>query len=137
MIHEIAWEWGDSWEDVQTGATSLAAYDHSYIDAGVYQVRVTVAGLNFHSSSYEWLVIAGPKAMYKGTGTINGTGDYDFMITAIDEKLTSSTDVDLFRIKILDKENNTLIYDNQLGEPDDVEPATAVFQGNIVVHKAK
>ncbi len=30
--------------------------------------------LNFHSSSYDWLVVAGHKAMYKGTGTINGGG---------------------------------------------------------------
>lgn len=33
--------------------------------------------------------------MYKGTGTINGEGNYGFMLTAIDEALTPSTDVDL------------------------------------------
>jgi hypothetical protein len=25
-------------------------------------------------SAYEWLVVAGAKAQYKGTGTINGSG---------------------------------------------------------------
>jgi len=46
------------------------------------------------------LVVTHHKAMYKGVGTINGSGEYGFILTAIDEKLTSSTDVDLFRIKI-------------------------------------
>jgi hypothetical protein len=44
--------------------------------------------------------IAGAKAMFKGTGTINGEGSYKFTLTAIDEKLTQSTDIDLFRIRI-------------------------------------
>ena len=39
------------------------------------------------------------------TGMINGLGDYGFMLTATDESLTPSTDVDLFRMKIWDKGN--------------------------------
>ena len=42
-------------------------------------------------------MIVGHKVMYKGTGTINGEGNYGFMISAIDEKLTPSTDANLFR----------------------------------------
>ena len=58
------------------------------------------ADLNILSNSYDWLVIAGPKAMYKGTGTINGDGNCGFMLLAIDAKLTPSSDDNLFRIKI-------------------------------------
>ena len=58
------------------------------------------------------------------------------MITAIDEALTPNTDVDLFRIKIWDKDNDdAVIYDNQLGASDDAYPTTAIGGGNIVIHK--
>lgn len=81
--------------------------------------------------------------MYKGTGTINGEGNYGFMISAIDEKLTPSTEVDMFRIKIWDKDNDDqLIYDSQVTEdPDeeteDADPITMIQGGNIVIHKSK
>ena len=103
---------------------------------GETEFQFKVADLNFHSDAYEWLVIAGAKAMYKGTGTINGIGNYGFMLSAIDEKLTSSTDVDLFRIKIWDKDNNdVIVYDNKMGEADDIDPTTAIGGGSIVIHK--
>ena len=70
------------------------------VPTGETEFQFRVADLNFHSDTYQWLVIAGARAQYKGTGTINGKGNYGFMLTAIDEKLTLSTDVDLFRIKI-------------------------------------
>jgi len=74
--------------------------------------------------------------MYKGTGTINGEGNYGFQLSAIDEDLTPSTDVDLFRIKIWDKDNNDeVIYDNKLGAEDDSDPTTEIGGGNIKIHK--
>ena len=104
---------------------------------GNTEFQFHAADMNFHSDSYGWLVIAGHKAMYKGNGTINGTGNYGFMISAIDEKLTPSTDVDMFRIKIWDKDNNdTVIYDNQLGDDEDEDPTTEIAGGQIVIHKS-
>jgi hypothetical protein len=89
------------------------------------------ADMNFHSSSYDWLVIAGDKAKYKGTGTINGEGEYKFILTATD------ADVDLFRIKIWEEGDLIPIYDNKLGSDDDGYDGTEINGGNIVVHKAK
>ena len=100
---------------------------------GNTQFNFQVADLNFHSDSYDWLVIAGAKAKYKGTGTINGSGTYGFMLSAIDEKLTSSTDVDKFRIKIWDKSTDTVIYDNK----QDGDDGTEIGGGQIVIHKGK
>jgi hypothetical protein len=94
-----------------------------------------VADLLFESTEYEWLVVAGPKAMFKGSGTINGQGNYGFILFAIDEKLTPSTDEDLFRIKIVDKDNgDAVVYDNQMGDTDDADPTTALGGGSIVIH---
>ena len=106
------------------------------VPTGETEFQFKAGSLNFHSDSYEWLVVAGHKAMYKGVGTINGAGNYGFMLSAIDEKLTPSTDVDLFRIKIWDKDDDdTIVYDNQMGAEDDADPTTAIGGGNIVIHK--
>jgi PKD repeat protein len=89
-----------------------------------------VAGdLNFKSTSYEWLVIAGNKAMFKGSGTINGGGDYAFMVSAIDGS------PDRFRIRIWDKVTGVVIYDNQAGAADTANPTTALGGGSITIHK--
>jgi len=108
------------------------------VPTGETDFQFHVANLNFHSDSYDWLVVAGHQAKYKGVGTINGSGNYGFMISAIDEKLTPSTDVDRFRIKIWDKDNgDVVVYDNQMEADEDADPTTAIEGGNIVIHKAK
>lgn len=74
--------------------------------------------------------------MHKGVGTVNGTGNYGFMLMAIDEELTPSTDVDLFRIKIWYKDNgDAAVYDNQMGEDENADPTTSIGGGSIVIHK--
>src|SRR3989344_1828925 len=45
------------------------------IPTGSTQFRFTVANFEFKSTSYDWLVIGGAKAQYKGSGKINGSGD--------------------------------------------------------------
>jgi len=101
---------------------------------GQTEFQFRVANLNFHSSSYQWLVISGARAQYKGSGTINGTGDYGFMLTAIDGQL-NNTGIDKFRIKIWDKATDAVVYDNKLGAPDTGDDATALGAGSIVIHK--
>ncbi|MGE5404436.1 MAG: PKD domain-containing protein, partial [Candidatus Saccharibacteria bacterium] len=98
------------------------------VPTGVTEFQFKAGDLNFHSSSYEWLVVAGSKAMFKGTGTINGSGEYGFMISAVDGS------PDLFRIKIVDKATDTVVYDNQMGADADANPSTALTGGNIVIH---
>jgi hypothetical protein len=108
------------------------------VPTGQTQFQFKVADLNFHSDTYQWLVVAGHQAKFKGTGTINGIGNYGFMLSAVDEKLTPSTDVDLFRIKIWDMDDgDALVYDNEIGIGDDVEPTTEIGGGSIVIHQAK
>ena len=105
---------------------------------GNTEFQFKAGDLNFHSASYDWLLIAGHQAKYKGSGTINGAGNYGFMLSAIDANLTPSTDVDLFRIKIWDKDNaDFVVYDNQMAAAEDDDPTTAIGGGSIVIHKAK
>ncbi|MGF3584279.1 MAG: PKD domain-containing protein [Thermoplasmatota archaeon] len=104
---------------------------------GNTEFQFHAGGLNFHSSSYSWLVITNHKAMFKGVGTVNGVGNYGFIISVIDSALTpDNDDVDMFRIKIWDKNNNdAIIYDNQLGDEENNDPTTEIAGGQIVIHK--
>jgi hypothetical protein len=103
---------------------------------GQTEFQFKVANLNFHSTVYEWLVIAGARAQYKGSGTINGGGNYGFMLTAIDGQINGGGGIDKFRMKIWDKNNgDAIVYDNQLSAPDSDEPSTVLGGGSIVIHK--
>jgi hypothetical protein len=111
------------------------------VPTGVTEFQFKVADLNFHSDAYEWLVIAGAKAQYKGTGTINGQGMYKFMITAIDADINKADafNIDRFRIKIWSEDsagNETVIYDNALGSDSDAA-LTEIGGGSIVIHTSK
>ena len=105
------------------------------IPSGNTEFQFKVGNLAFSSTTYDWLVIAGAKAQFKGTGTINGKGSYRFMLTAIDGKINGSGGVDKFRIKIWNPTTNEVIYDNQQGVADDALPTTAIQGGSIIIHK--
>jgi len=107
------------------------------VPTGVTEFHFRMANLKFKSSSYDWLVVAGKKAMFKGEGTINGEGNYRFMLSCNDGDLQGGDGIDRFRIKIWDRDTDAMVYDNQMGEVDDAEPATALGGGSIVIHKAK
>jgi len=96
---------------------------------GNTEFQFQAGDFRFKSSSYEWLVIAGSKAMFKGEGYIDGMGGgFKFMLTAVD-----STE-DKFRIKIWNPLSDDVIYDNKRGESDEAEPTT-IGGGSIVIHK--
>jgi PKD domain/Regulator of chromosome condensation (RCC1) repeat len=103
------------------------------VPSGQTEFKFEAAGLKFHSSSYDWLVISGPKARYKGEGTVNGAGGYGFMLTATDGQVTGGNDK--FRIRIWDKATDEVIYDNQLGDNNDADAATGLGGGQIMIHK--
>ena len=94
-----------------------------------------VANLNFHSTSYDWLVVSGAKAQYKGTGTINGAGSYHFILTTIDGEINGGGGIDKLRMKITDS-NGGLVYDNLLNAPDSSDPSTVLGGGDIIIHKS-
>ncbi|HKA52592.1 MAG TPA: hypothetical protein VKJ47_02920 [Candidatus Binatia bacterium] len=76
-----------------------------------------------------------PKAQYKGAGTINGSGNYGFMLTANDGQVNGGGGVDKFRIKIWDGATGAIVYDNQMGDADTAGATTAIAGGSIVIQK--
>jgi hypothetical protein len=98
-------------------------------------------GFAFRSTSYDWLAVQGAKAQYRGKGTINGAGNYEFQITAIDGTRKASGEPDRFRIKIWQVVTNAngsttqvVVYDNRRGLPDDDELPTVIDHGKIKIH---
>ena len=81
------------------------------------------AGLNFHSESYDWLVVNknDARAQFKGSGAINGDGDYTFMLWATD------ADPDTFHIKIWEEDDGGNVTDS----------TQAIGGGSIVIHAKK
>lgn len=105
------------------------------VPSGETEFNFKAGGLNFHSASYDWLVVAGPQAKFKGNGTINGAGDYGFMLSAVDGKLTGGGDADKFRIKIWTNDaSETVVYDNQTGDDEDAKASDEIEGGSIVIH---
>jgi PKD repeat protein len=107
------------------------------VPTGNTEFQFHAGSLDFHSDTYQWLVISGAKAQYKGAGTIAGrSGTFAFLVTAVDGDLSGGGGVDKFRIKIWNAETNTVVYDNKLGQAETSDAATALGGGNISI-KAK
>jgi PKD repeat protein len=98
------------------------------VPTGNTQFRFKAGDLNFHSSSYEFLVVTmgGTNAQFKGSGTINGGlapngTEFRFMIWARDDS------ADTFRIRIWwENGGENVVYDNGFNQP--------ISGGSIVIH---
>jgi Concanavalin A-like lectin/glucanases superfamily/PKD domain len=102
------------------------------VPQGTTRFRFQTGGLVFESTSYQWLVVGGPKAQFKGAGTVNGNLGYTFILTAIDGEISGGGGADKFRIKITGP--GGLVYDNQFNAPDSANPTTLVTVGSITIH---
>jgi sugar lactone lactonase YvrE len=123
---------GGGWfTDPATGSKAHFGFNPKYqknttIPKG--ETEFKLSGLTFKSTSHDWLVINGAKAQFKGSGTINGAGDYGFLVTVIDGT------PDKVRIKIWDNTTGEEFYDNQPGSPDYADPVIEIGGGSIQVH---
>jgi hypothetical protein len=101
---------------------------------GTTGFEFAAAGLAFRSTAYEWLVVAGAQAQYKGAGTLNGETGYTFILTASDAQVNGGGSADRFRIKIWKDGQTVPVYDNQRGAADDAAATTTLGGGAILVH---
>lgn len=107
------------------------------VPTGQTEFQFHVANFRFKSSSYEWLVVSGAKAQYKGLGTVNGSGDYGSLLSAADGQISGGGGTDKFRIKIWDRSTDQVVYDNAPGASHDIDQVNpqAISGGSIVIHK--
>lgn len=109
------------------------------VPSGNTQFHFQVADFKFQSTAYDWLVVSGARAQFKGAGRVNGSGTYGFLLTATDGQISGGGGTDNFRIKIWDINDGTTVYDNVPESSDELEGANpqAIAAGSVVIHKAR
>ncbi len=115
----------------------------SSVPTGNTSFELKAGDLDFESTSYEWMVISGKKAQYKGLGVVEGyEGVFQFRLTAMDADVNPNDnfDKDTFRIEIWQSGNGPkfVLYDNGLGaDPSGDEGTTELGGGSIKIHSGK
>jgi len=99
------------------------------VPSGATQFRFQIGDVSIRSTSYDWMVVSGAKAQYKGKANVNGKSGYAFLLTAVDGDLNGTTDA--FRLKVTDNKG-AVVFDNQLGQPDSAAPQT-ISSGKVVI----
>jgi hypothetical protein len=111
----------------------LARYRNgAFVPDGHTHFRFRAADFVFQSDAYEWLVVAGPHAKYKGTGSVNGVAGYRFMLTATDGERPGGGGLDRLHLKVW-AASGGVIYDNEPGVADDASATQAIDSGHIVI----
>lgn len=107
------------------------------VPEGSTEFQFQAGDVNFHSDTYQWLVVnvGGCRAQFKGSGTINGSGTYGFMLWAYDGNCSAEPGPDKFRIKIWNSsDESSVVYDNGFAAYSNGQPLAG---GSIVIHVPK
>lgn len=82
---------GAGWFQSASGKANLGfvAKYHANSQTPTGNLEFQVGTLKFKASSFDWLVINGGTAQLAGAGTVNGSGSYQFLLTALDHTLDS------------------------------------------------
>ena len=115
--------------NASTAGPATFAFVSKYVSGnssptGNLQFKFKSGNLDFQSISMDWLVVTGqPRAIFRGTGTVNGTNLCNFEVDAWDGSFSGD---DAFDLKITSCAGGGDRYNL---------PATAVTKGNIIIHK--
>ena len=100
---------------------------------GETQFEFKVGEFEFNALNFDYLVINNTMAQFRGTGKIiGGQSGIGFIMTVTDGDLDGSG-IDKIRMKIYNKNNGNIIYDNQPGASDADLPVQAVGPDSKVV----
>lgn len=99
-------------------------------------------GFAFDATAYDWLVVSGKRAQYRGTAKVNGVGGYHFLLTVADLLPVGLPlplpvgDHDGLRLRVWDPATGTVVYDNApSASSDDMDtmPLQPITSGDIAV----
>jgi hypothetical protein len=105
------------------------------VPSGANTFKFRIADLSFQSTGFQWLVISGANAQFKGSGTVNGAGSYTFLITVVDGDQVGGGGIDKYRFKLVDNSTGQVVYDNVMGTSDDPDLANPqqITSGKVVI----
>jgi len=101
----------------------------SSVPTGNAEFKLNVGKFDFRSTSFDWMVVSDGSALLHGRGTVNGAGDYEFAVIAIDGQATGA-----IRIQIWNRVSGAIAYDNRPGESLDDSAVTPLGGGSIQLH---
>lgn len=104
------------------------------VPEGSTSFRFNAADFVLESTSYDWLVVSGTRAQYKGQATVNGMPGYGFMLSVVDGNTRTRQDPDRLRLKVWRLADGSTVYDNQLGAADDALASTVISGGQISIN---
>ncbi|MDI9633567.1 MAG: PKD domain-containing protein [Methanolinea sp.] len=102
--------------------------------AGKVNFRYKAGNIDFRSTELRYLVISGPCAHIRGSGTVNGRGGFDFILSAIDGRKPGGGGVDRFRVEIWDRATGEVLFDTQPGAPEGASPSMTPGGGSVQIH---
>lgn len=102
--------------------------------SGSVQFQFQAADLRFKGEKYDWLVIEGSRAVLRGSGSLNGTPGYAFLLSAADDVPEAQGKVDKIRLRIWRTQSEAVVYDTQPGEPDNAMPSLLLQGGTLTIH---
>jgi uncharacterized delta-60 repeat protein len=118
--------------DASYGFT-LNYYKNATLPKGETQFKFNVGDFEFNALNFDYLVINNSMSQFKGTGKIiGGQSGVGFIMTVTDGQL-DGTGIDKIRMKIYNKNNGSIIYDNQTGGSDAALPTQAVGANSVIV----
>lgn len=108
-------------------------FKNATLPKGETQFEFKVGSFEFNALNFEYLAINNSTAQFKGTGKIiGGQSGVGFTMTVVDGEL-DGTGIDKIRMKIYNKNNGQIIYDNQPGASDAALPTQAVGANSVIV----
>ena len=90
--HTAVWDWGDGNTTPRTVAESNGS---GSVTDSHSEFQFKAADFNFHSDTFQWLVVAGPQAKFKGEGSINGAGDCGWNVDSTGAPASNGGGMDL------------------------------------------
>lgn len=95
--------------------------------------KLQAGDFEFLSTHYDWIIARPNGALFSGSGTVNGDGDFAFLLSAVDGDDFNPIVADKFRIQIKDKATGAVVYDNQMGAPDTAMATFPIDWGSVNV----
>jgi hypothetical protein len=65
-------------------ACSIRYRRDDLVPTGSTSFKFNAGNMDFAASSCDWFMVGDGRAMYRGTGTINGAGSYRFLVSGVD-----------------------------------------------------
>ena len=145
VVYDAAGGWvtGGGWVPSPSGSNRAApfargkltfAFSAQYLTGssvpnGSAELKLDVVGMDFRSTSLDWLVVDEAGAQLRGRGTLNGRGNYAFAVFAVDGPTT-----DAVRIRIWNRVSGAVMYDNRPGEALEANTVTVLGGGSVQLH---